>query len=394
MKRRKNSNNRSKNKKVSRAVKKYWWVGLVLIIGVIAVFAFGLMQSVLFPDSTGYIVDSFNDGKITYSGVITQTQGGGFLRTNQVWTQWVGGTGANWIFYNHLGWLKYYVENGLGINSNDFTILAGDGDQVKYGCHLRPNYCKQPYGDYEYVGFDSDGCPRYNIFTVSQRCWCYQDYKICEPQSNPCIGAAQCGWGDCSTRTLSISQYGGSSFGVKNYKTILEADGWNYDWQENCWMKSEASITTADKIAVGKSCKAFGTFVDGLSYSYFGKMKWEGINDGYSCQLTDTFESKKIADGKVEFTPEVSVSFYHFENNICIVKDILPSQKTENDYLSLSECQSKIITSAQNQTTNISNNQTQPSGDNTQPKKMNFWDNFLKFINWIVESFKNLFKSK
>jgi hypothetical protein len=316
---------------------------IIILSAIILVSIIGLnLQSVLFPDSTGYIIDSFEDGKITYTSVITQTQGGGFLMTNNVWTQWAGGTGANWIFYNHLDWLKYYVDNGLKINSNEFNILAGDGNQVSYGCHLRPNYCKDPYGDYEFIGIDSDGCPRYNIYTVSQRCWCCPGWKECD--TNPCAGAAQCGCTPCNERTLSQSNYGGSISGTKNYKSILETDGWSYDWQENCWMKGEANKNTAEKITEDKFCRVYGTFEDEIAYSYYGKMEWVGKDDGYNCRITDTFESKKISNGQVEFSQTVSLNFYRFENNSCNSISLVPSKKTSNDYSTFEECNSNIVT--------------------------------------------------
>lgn len=282
-------------------------IGLVVLLVVLFKFPFGISD----PNTTSYSTVGYTQNTITYSNV-EKTYNSGMALSTHAFSPYAGGNIDYFIpFYRNLGLLPFYINNVLkGLSIADFNILPGDGDKAVVGCHLSiPNYCtSKPSGYTEDAGIDASACPHWRTYTTPVTCKCFQLNKVCnapfsgatEVTSN--IGAYS-GWSDCSSKVLDNSNYGGSAVPGKitNYKSILDADGWIYNPQYSCYVKSRPSDDRFDTLARSMYCKVSGSDTSGKPYTYYGDSVTWGQGNGFICNNVGT-KSEKIDSGIVLFS--------------------------------------------------------------------------------------------
>ena len=312
-------------------------LGIVLAIVLLAFLANNFF-TIIPPDSTAYKTVSFTSDSITYSGVISPDYN--LMKTSHLFAQWTGGNVDYFqLFYKNLGFLPFYIQQGLDINANDFSILPGDGDKMMYGTHLKPTYCNIPSGDKIFKYLDISGCPIYDIRVMTLRaCMCpggnYYTGATCDQGYPPCNSANQ--------YSIIQTDVGGSNSGAKNYKGMLESDGWTWDNSAGAWNKGSPSSSALDVIVSKLTCTVSGTSDKGM-YILNGKVKWKDVN-GFSCEvIPGEFSDSIISSGTVDFKPAQMTTFYRLENNQCNQIQLMENLKTSSDYSSQSECQAKII---------------------------------------------------
>ena len=228
---------------------------------------------------------------------------------------------------------------------------------------IKPTYCQSPSGNkLTFKNLDENGCPLYDVYQKTSQYWCLYDGS--RTNSNPCIGASMCGWTDCSDYSLIQSNAGGSTSGTKNYKLILESLGFSWMSEANGWMV-DTNKAKMQELASKMVCKAYGNIIrvnnDGGSssevdinknYQIQGVVSVANFGDGDSFVCTipqdeinklSGWNYRIIGDGKLDFRLAESKQFYRLSNNVCSQVSILENQKTANDYMAQSECESKII---------------------------------------------------
>ena len=352
--------------------RKYFLYGLLAVaLIVIFVYVFMIMNTAL-TANTYYSNVQFTPNSITYSNPISPDYN--YLTNKHLFKQWNTGNVQNFnVFSSNLQFLQFYLQQGLNVNPADFTLLAGDGDCYSYGEHLQPAYCKQPTGSYSYSYIDADGCPHYVLKSRTNWCMCFGSDKTCgdlSGRNNPCAGASQCGWTDCSEYTVTNTDFGGTIDGVsRNYKAILQTDGWSFNYHtsnptKRCtqeysdWQKTNANDNTMNKITSNMSCIVSGTFsacnnngvncVDAGKYSIGSNdVTWESTS-GFSCNINNLpatpfgyGDIKVNYDTSVIFSMSKLTSYYIFDNNTC--QQVFLSTRPENSYSDLSSCNKNIV---------------------------------------------------
>lgn len=132
---------------------------------------------------------------------------------------------------------------------------------------------------------------------------------------------------------LSIGSVIGVNSGVQSFPTTKIENLTAYCNKFNCWVSGVVYSLDSN----GNKVSASHYFTSGVTITV------TELKSGTECLDNSHCSSDKVCSNKI--CSEKMISLYRFENNSCSLKNILSSEKTANDYSTLSECQVNIILS-------------------------------------------------
>lgn len=321
--------------------------GIVIFL-VILLFKLGLFSVLNISDSTTYSSISYSKDTITYSNLDRNGLLNGWTSTHRIGEN-IDFTNAGDDSSGNRGLFVPYLEMN-GINSDSFNA----GGYKHLACVFTPKDI-------------TPTVPLYNT-ELTNLGFAYMSESIYEkrfPGETTICGFSS---GYC------LSQ--GTRYG--NYPTCCIPLEQNVVVGKNaCWTKTTFDASKLNEMASKMTCNVKGDtallcstspvgaldrcVVSRINYNIQGKVSY---NSGFVCEVNETelfnqlpktmiqpSDGRNVSVAKIginelstaEFKLAKQVTYYRLTNNLCSPVLIWENQKTANDYLTQSECQSKIV---------------------------------------------------